>query len=95
MYITKCIGWQPLKDGRVGLNTDQSISASDQRVGGGGILRATPMGVVKCHFATLDSVLTPMNSIFAPIVGVKMGCHFNNSMFFIKKNIIKLAKYGM
>ena len=39
----------------------------------------------KCHFVTLNSVLTPMNSVFVPMVGVKMGCHFNNSMFFIKK----------
>ena len=22
---------------------------------------------------------------FSPMVGAKMGCHFNNSMFFIKK----------
>ena len=41
--------------------------------------------VVKCHFATLNSVLAPMNSIFTPMVDVKIGCHFNNSMFFIKK----------
>ena len=40
---------------------------------------------VKCHFATLNSVLASMNSVFTPMVGVKMGCHFNNSMFFIKK----------
>ena len=39
----------------------------------------------KCHFATLNSVLPPMNSVFALMVGVKMGCHYNNSMFFIKK----------
>ena len=39
----------------------------------------------KCHFTTLNSVLAPMNSVFTPMVGVKMGCHFNNSMFFIKK----------
>ena len=26
----------------------------------------------KCHFATL-------NSVFSPMVGTKMGCHFNNS----------------
>ena len=37
---------------------------------------------VKCHFTTLNSVLTPINSVFAPMVSVKMGCHFNNSMFF-------------
>ena len=40
---------------------------------------------VKCHFTILNSVLTFMNSIFAPMAGVKMGCHFNNSIFFIKK----------
>ena len=40
---------------------------------------------VKCHFATLNSVLALMNSVFAPMVDVKMGCYFNNSMFFIKK----------
>ena len=28
---------------------------------------------VKCHFATLNSVLTPLNSDFAPMVGAKMG----------------------
>ena len=32
----------------------------------------------KCHFATLNSVLAPMNSVFAQMVGAKMGCHFNN-----------------
>ena len=37
---------------------------------------------VKCHFATLNSVLAILNSVFAPMVGTKMGCHFNNSMFF-------------
>ena len=36
-------------------------------------------------FYNLNSVLAPMISIFALMVGVKMGCHFNNSMFFIKK----------
>ena len=35
-----------------------------------------------------------MISVFALMIDVKMGCHFNNSMFLIK-NIIKLAKYGM
>ena len=49
---------------------------------------------VKCHFATLNSVLAPMNNVFAPMVGIKMGCHFNN-LIFLLKNIIKLAKYGM
>ena len=53
-------------------------------------LRATPMGVVKnggakCYFATLNSVLAPLNIVFAPMVGAKLGCHFNNLMFFIKK----------
>ena len=38
----------------------------------------------KYHFATLNSVLAPMNNVFAPMVDVKMGCYFNNSMFFIK-----------
>ena len=40
---------------------------------------------VKCHFATLNSVLAPLNSVFAPMVGAKLGCHFNNLMLFIKK----------
>ena len=40
---------------------------------------------IKYHFVTLNSVLTPMNSVFVPMIGVKMGYHFNNSMFFIKK----------
>ena len=48
----------------------------------------------KCHFVNLNSVLAPINSVFASMVGVKMGCHFNNSMFLLK-NIIKDAKYGM
>ena len=39
----------------------------------------------KYHFVTLNSVLASMNSVFTPMVGAKMGCHFNNSMFFIKK----------
>ena len=43
------------------------------------------MGVAKCHFATLNKVLTLINSVFAPMVGAKMGYHFNNLMFFIKK----------
>ena len=33
---------------------------------------------VKCHFITMNSVLAPLNSVFAPMVGAKMGCHFNN-----------------
>ena len=37
---------------------------------------------VKCHFATLNRVLTSMNNVFASMVGVKMRCNFNNSMFF-------------
>ena len=45
---------------------------------------AKKMGV-KCYFTTLNGVLAPMNSVFAPMVGVKIGCYFNNSMFFIKK----------
>ena len=32
----------------------------------------------KCHFTTLNSVLAPLNSVSAPMVGAKMGCHFNN-----------------
>ena len=40
---------------------------------------------VKCYFTTLNSVLTLMNNVFALMVGVKIGCYFNNSMFFIKK----------
>ena len=43
------------------------------------------MGGAKCHFTTLNSVLTPMNVIFAPMIVAKIRCHFNNSMFFIKK----------
>ena len=53
---------------------------------------ATPMGVAKkrvpkskYYFVILNSVLVLMNNVFAPMVGVKMGCYFNNSMFFIKK----------
>ena len=42
-------------------------------------------GMPKCHFAILNSVLASMNSIFTPMVSVKMGFYFNNSMFFIKK----------
>ena len=53
----------------------------------------TPIGVAltnrsfqkrgaKCHFVTLNIVLAPMNNVFAPMVDVKMGCYFNNSMFF-------------
>ena len=46
-------------------------------------VRATPMQVVKnggdkCNFVILNSVLVPLNIFFAPMVGVKMGCHFNN-----------------
>ena len=33
---------------------------------------------VKCHFIFIDSV-------FALMIGVKIGCYFNNSMFLIKK----------
>ena len=47
------------------------------------------MGVVKkdtkCYFIILNIILVLMNSVFTPMVGVKIGCHFNNSMFFIKK----------
>ena len=47
------------------------------------------MGVAKkgakCYFIILNSVLASMNSVFALMIGVKIGCHFNNSMFFIKK----------
>ena len=39
----------------------------------------------KCHFTTLNSVLGPLISVFAPMVGAKIGCHFNNSMFLSKK----------
>ena len=35
-------------------------------------------GVSNAHFETLNSVLTHLNSVFVPMVGVKMGCHFNN-----------------
>ena len=48
----------------------------------------------KCHFATLNSILAPMNSVFALMIGAKMGSHFNNSIFLLK-NIIKQAKYGI
>ena len=46
------------------------------------------MGVAKK--GVLNTILQPcvlalMNSVFASMVGVKMGCHFNNLMFFIKK----------
>ena len=40
-------------------------------------------GGVKCHFVILNSVLSPLYSVFAPMIDVKMGCHFNNSMFFL------------
>ena len=39
----------------------------------------------KCHFTTLNNVLALMNSIFTPMIGAKMRCYFNYSMFFIKK----------
>ena len=39
----------------------------------------------KCHFITLNSILITINNVFALKVGTKIGCHFNNSMFFIKK----------
>ena len=48
---------------------------------------------VKCHFTTLNSILAHLNCIFASMIGVKIGCHFNNSMFFLLKNIIKLNGY--
>ena len=48
---------------------------------------------VKYYFAILNSVLATLNSLFAPMVGAKMGCHFNNSIFFLLKNIIKLNGY--
>ena len=40
---------------------------------------------VKYYFATFNSILAPMNNIFALMVDIKIGCYFNNSMFFIKK----------
>ena len=40
---------------------------------------------VKCHFVILNSVLAHINNVFVSTVGVKMGCQFNNSMFFILK----------
>ena len=40
---------------------------------------------IRCHFVTLNNVLVPINSVFALMVCVKMGYHFNNLMFFIKK----------
>ena len=53
------------------------------------LIRATPMGVAKKGvpnaIAILNSVLALMNSIFVSMVGVKIRCHLNNSMFFIKK----------
>ena len=45
-------------------------------------------------FYNPEQCLVLINSIFISIVSVKMGCHFNNSMFFIK-NIIKFVKYKM
>ena len=47
-------------------------------------IRATPMRIAK-NEVTLNSVLELLNGVFAPMIGVKIGCHFNNSMFFIKK----------
>ena len=49
----------------------------------------------KCHILTFNSVLASLTSVFALMVCIKIGCHFNNSMFFIKKNIIKFIKYEM
>ena len=40
---------------------------------------------IKCYFITLNSVLTFINSVFTPMIGIKMRCHLNNSIFFIKK----------
>ena len=40
---------------------------------------------VKCHFTTLNNVLAALTNVFTPMVDAKMGCHFNNSMFLIKK----------
>ena len=46
-------------------------------------LIATPMEVVKkigvkYHFTILNSILASLNSIFVPMLGIKIGCHFNN-----------------
>ena len=49
------------------------------------------MGVVK---KILNSVLAPMNSVFARMVGVKMGVILI-IQYFLLKNIIKQVKYGM
>ena len=49
---------------------------------------------VKYYFTILNSVLTFINSIFVSIVGVKIGCHFNNLMFFIKKIKLNLLNMG-
>ena len=47
---------------------------------------AEGMNMISENYNTiLNSVLTLINSVFVPMVGVKMGCHFNNSMFFIIK----------
>ena len=47
------------------------------------------MGVVKksikCYFVTLNSILVFINSVFTLIIDIKIGYHFNNSIFFIKK----------
>ena len=47
------------------------------------VVRATSLGVVqnggvKCHFVILNNVLTHLNSVFPPMVGAKIGYHFNN-----------------
>ena len=47
---------------------------------------------VKCHFATLNSVLAPLNSAFPPMVGAKWGTILI-IQFFLLKNIIKLNGY--
>ena len=39
----------------------------------------------KCNFATMNSVLVPLNSVLSLMVGIKIRYHFNNSMFLIKK----------
>ena len=48
------------------------------------------MGVTKNEVSNailkpLTVFLTPMNSVFTQMIGNKIKCHFNNSMFFIKK----------
>ena len=54
------------------------------------VIRVILTGVIKkidtkCHFVILNSVLAPINIVFALIIGVKIGCYFNISIFFIKK----------